>query len=521
MPDAAAKKSRPRVGLMRQIILLLLAFGVTLMALLLIDYYQNRWVLEPIERQTSNVYTISRFLNSIDSSMKLLEDYRWDYGDPGVLTESLEHERLRAAQYLAGIEKQLNVVGEEQYLLARAADITFTTYEKSLLTVSEHLQAGQSAQASAVYYSRCQPCGEYLRQYIQQLLEIAIHENQTFYLHTITLRRKLQDLQTLVVFVMAVLGAWLVVLMRRLTGAVRELADASQQIGLGNFEIPDVIVPHKNEIGQMADAFNEMKHLMKARVELLHEKNEMERALHKRETEALELQALMEREQLQQLRSQINPHFLFNTLNVIQYTAGQEQAQRTQTMLLSLAGLLRYALASNEEATPLSQEVRIVDSLFLLYHARFGDRMQLKWRISPELDLTETLAPSFLLQPLVENALKHGLAPKEEGGLVWVRIGGRGGMLHISVSDNGVGMTGAQKKALLAGLDSPPVDGKRIGLYNISARLRLLEGDCGFEIRSSPGCGTRVSLRLPLVVQTEPLLDAEGKEEPNGQGSDC
>ncbi len=521
MPDAAASKARPRVSLMRQIFLLVLAFGATLVALLLVDYYQNRHVLEPIERQTSNIYTISRFLNSIEASMKLLGDYRWDYGDPNALTEELEHERLRAAQYLAGIEKRLDVVGEEQYLLARAADITFITYQKSLLSVSEQLKGGQSTRAAAAYYSRCQPCGEYLRQYIQQLLEIAIHENQTSYLHTITLKQQLQNLQALVVLVMAVLGIWLVVLMRRLTGAVRELAGASQQIGLGNFEIPDVIVPHKNEIGQMADAFNEMKHSMKARVGLLNEKNEMERALHRRETEALELQALMEREQLQKLRSQINPHFLFNTLNVIQYTAGQEQAQRTQTMLLSLAGLLRYALASNEEATPLSREVRIVDSLFLLYHARFGNRMQLRWRISPELDLTETLAPSFLLQPLVENALKHGLAPKEEGGLVWVRIACHSGQLRISVSDNGVGMTSAQKRALLAGLRSPPVDGKRIGLYNIAARLRLLEGDCGFEIRSSPGRGTRVTLRLPLVLQPEPPLDTEGKEGPDDQDTDC
>lgn len=521
MPEKA-KKQRPRARLMQQIYLMILAFGLTLLALFGVDYYHTSHVLEPLERQTSNIYTISRFLSSVESSLQLLDDYRWDYGDPQALTTGLEYERARAAQYLTGIEKRLDVVGEEQYLLASAVETTFLSYQKSILSITGFLQSGRSDKAAAVYYEQGQPCGGYLRQYTQELLEIAIHENQTAYLHTITLKQQLQNLRNIVVFLMGVMGVMLVVLVRRLTRPIQELADASLKIGQGNFEIPDVIVEQENEIGQMADAFNEMKHSMKTRVELLNEKNEMERALHRQKTEALEMQALVEREQLQQLRSQINPHFLFNTLNVIRYTAGQEQAHRTETMLTSMAGLFRYALASNEEATPLSQEVRIVESLFLLYHARFGDRMRLAWRISPELDLTETMVPSFLLQPLVENALKHGLGPKEEGGTVWVRMGCRAGQLYLSVSDNGAGMTRPQKQALLEQLNSPPVGGRHIGLYNVTARLRLLKGECGFEMYSSPGRGTRVALRLPLVLEPPPdPLDPEEKEEADDQDPDC
>lgn len=500
--------------LMRRIYLFLAAFGAALFTLLGVDSYQNRYVLEPLERQTSNIYAISRFLNSVEGSLQNLSNYRWDYGDAEALVVQLAMEADDAARYLAGIEKDLEVVGEEQHLLARAVDTTYVTFSNSVDSIVQSLQSGDRATAAGLYYDRTQPCGNYLRQYTQQLLEIAIHENQTAYLNTITLKQQLQRLQLLVVAVCTLLGVVLVVLMRRLTGPVRELAQASQEIGRGNFDIPDVIVPQQDEIGRMAEAFNEMKRSMKQRVQLLNEKNEMECVLHRQKTEALEMQALMEREKLQQLRSQINPHFLFNTLNVIQYTARQESAYRTQSLLNSLTSLFRYSLASNEEQVPLSYEVRIVDSLFLLYHVRFGDRIRMEWQIAPQIDLTETLVPSFLLQPLVENAFQHGLMPKEEGGRVRIGIECCGQQLCICVSDDGVGMSAEQLAAMHERLKSPPANGEHIGIYNVAARLKLLGGGCRLEIDSKQGEGTSAALWLPLVIQEE-------KEELDDKDSDC
>ena len=98
----------------------------------------------------------------------------------------------------------------------------------------------------------------------------------------------------------------------------------------------------------------------------------MERELHRQKTEALELQNRMERSRLQQLRSQIDPHFLFNTLNVILQTAGQEKAYRTQALITALSHLLRYSLMSNDEQVPLAREVRIVDEYYSIYHVRFA-----------------------------------------------------------------------------------------------------------------------------------------------------
>ena len=240
-------------------------------------------------------------------------------------------------------------------------------------------------------------------------------------------------------------------------------------------------------------------------VNTLREKNEMEQALHQQETQALELQNRMERSRMQQLRSQIDPHFLFNTLNVILQTAGQEKAYRTQALITALSHLLRYSLMSNDEQVPLAREVRIVDEYYSIYHVRFGDRVKMRWCISDSIDLTETMVPSFILQPIVENAFKHGIAPKEEGGAVRIRITPlrEQGLLRISVCDNGLGIEPEQLARLQAGLAAPGDRWEHIGVYNVAARLRLLDKRCRFEVRSHPGRGTAVSLYLPLVELTE------------------
>ena len=248
-------------------------------------------------------------------------------------------------------------------------------------------------------------------------------------------------------------------------------------------------LPKQPEIARLAESFNIMKHSMAQQMTTLQEKNEIERELHRQKTEALELQNRMERSRLQQLRSQIDPHFLFNTLNVIQQTAGTETAYRTQALIMALSHLLRYSLMSNDEQVPLSREVRIVDEYYSIYHVRFGERVRMEWRISDLLDLTETMVPSFILQPVVENAFKHGICPKEEGGVVRIRINPLRdkGLLYISVCDNGVGIQPQQLAQLKAALARPGERWEHIGIYNVAARLRLLDRNSRFVIRSHPG----------------------------------
>ena len=127
------------------------------------------------------------------------------------------------------------------------------------------------------------------------------------------------------------------------------------------------------------------------------------------------------------------------------------------------------------------------------------------WRFSDSLDLTETMVPSFILQPIVENAFKHGICPKEEGGVVRIRISPlrEKGLLCIRVTDNGMGFQTEQLRQLRTALSQPGERWEHIGIYNVAARLRLLDGRSRIEIRSRPGRGTTVALYLPLIENEE------------------
>ena len=365
--------------------------------------------------------------------------------------------------------------------------------------------AGQDTKAAQLYYNKIVPCGGYLRQYTQQLLNRAIADAQSTYTTVSALSDRVKWAQTVVVALCLALGCVMAFSVLTLLTPVQQLIGASREVTRGVFDSPDLPVPHQPEMAQLTEAFNHMKHSMAEQVTTLREKNEMERELHRQKTEALELQNRMERSRLQQLRSQIDPHFLFNTLNVIQQMAGTESAYRTQALIMALSHLLRYSLMSNDEQVPLSREVRIVDEYYSIYHVRFGDRVQMQWAFSDSLDLTETMVPSFILQPIVENAFKHGICPKEEGGVVRIRMIPlrEKGLLCIRVLDNGVGIEPEQLQQLRTALEQPAPRWEHIGIYNVAARLRLLDARCRVVVRSRPGRGTAVILYLPLVENEE------------------
>ena len=500
---------RVRFTLLTRIMLFLLAFAAALILQIGISRYQSSHVLKPMEQRTRNIQAISQFLNDVEGCMTALEDYRWDYGDATSLIDTIKKNKEGSAKNLTQIQMELELVGEEQYLLANATQTTYRTLVLTLDEIIGDLLSGKSDAAAKLYYSKAEPCGTYLRQYTQQLLEQAILDNQDAYTELTTLNARLNQLQTVALLICFVLGGILVYSLLRLLRSISQLSRASQAISRGEFDTPDVDENQRDEIGHMARTFNEMKRSMKQQVQLLEEKNEMERELHKKETEALEFQTLMEREKLQQLRSQINPHFLFNTLNVIMYTSQQEGASRTHSLIGSLSKLFRYALGSNESQVPLAREVNIVDEFYALYHIRFGNRMNMRWHISPEVDLPDTMVPSFILQPLVENAFKHGLGPKEGDGCVDIHIETEWNTLKISVADDGVGMSQEALEGLRQNLRNPPTTGEHIGVYNVAARLRLWGKEYGMDIQSEQGKGTTAILRLPLTM----LWDEDGEDD--------
>jgi len=501
------------LNLFHRIFLFLIVFILFIFLQLGISAYQERFILAPIQKSSGNVQKISLLLDSLGKAREVLSSYRWDFGDIATLVSELRKENEISEENLEKIDTAIGSIGVEQYLLVSAVNTTYNNYRGYLSLMQELLISNNIDQASEVYYSDLEPCLNSLYTYVQQLIERAIMDNQSTYDRLIRLNEDLNTVYALTVLVMILFGFAAFKEVIRMLSIVQEMASSSKAITAGDYDRPELSEHRKDEIGDMARAFNEMKKAMRNQVRLLTANNEMEKEIHRKDTEALAMQNLLEREKLQLLRSQINPHFLFNTINVMKYTAQEEKAEKTDALLSSLARLFRYALADNEVMVPLSREIQIVDEYYSLYKARFKDKVSLIWDVSPFLVLTETLVPSFFLQPLVENAFKHGLGPKELSGSIWLTLQEKDEMLWVTVEDDGVGMDEEKLQMLRSRLLDPPVTGEHIGLYSVAARLKLMDVRCRLEVTSKQGQGTAIRIEMPLMFRKE--------EEEDDQDTDC
>jgi len=202
------------------------------------------------------------------------------------------------------------------------------------------------------------------------------------------------------------------------------------------------------------------------------------------------------------LQNQINPHFLFNTLNTISSLV-RFDPDGAREMILKLATILRRLLNSTDSFVPLRDEVEFIDNYLDIEVVRFGHD---KLRVLKELDPAslEVLIPSMLLQPLVENCIKHGLTPKVEGGSITLRSRLIKSRLVIEVEDDGVGMGAAHL------LEKPDGFGSTgIGMANVAERLKVLYGDAAkMMIESHDGRGTQIRLRLPVLPNSDELVAA-------------
>ncbi len=210
--------------------------------------------------------------------------------------------------------------------------------------------------------------------------------------------------------------------------------------------------------------------------------------------ERLLLQARMEA-----LQNQINPHFLFNTLNTVSSLV-RFDPDTAREIIIKLATILRRLLHSGDSFVPLREEVEFIDNYLDIEVVRFGrDKLQVVKDLDPAS--LEVMVPSMLLQPLVENSIKHGLSPKIEGGSIFLRSRLNDSRLTIEVEDDGVGMGAAHLLEKPTGLG-----GTGIGMANVAERLKVLYGDTArMTIDSHEGKGTLIRLRLP-VLQTEGSL---------------
>lgn len=217
------------------------------------------------------------------------------------------------------------------------------------------------------------------------------------------------------------------------------------------------------------------------------------------------LEAVQANMEFTALQNQINPHFLYNTLDAIRSQALQMDAAEIADMTGKLSRFFRYSIKNRGDLVRLLEELHNVEDYFSIQHYRFEDRFSMEIQC-PDARAMQYYLPKMTFQPIVENALYHGLEPRKGKGKITIRVDLMEKHMVIRISDDGIGMDEETLARLNERLDGrmPEEDsrGKRngIAIYNVNKRLKLLFGDsCGLFYRSVPGMGTDVDVRVPLV----------------------
>lgn len=259
----------------------------------------------------------------------------------------------------------------------------------------------------------------------------------------------------------------------KITKPIKRLLSAMRSVGEGDFQTRVEVVTN-DEFGMLTKRFNRMND----RIHLL-------------VTENYEIKLKEKEAEIQALTMQMHPHFLYNTLNVMNWTAIENGQQELSRMLVCLSNMLHYTSRKTWDAVHLSEEMNWMDNYFYIMSIRFEDKFTVEYAIDPQL--YEYDVPRLLFQPFVENAILHGFNQTESGGMIIIRGWIAEGTRFYEVADNGRGMSQETVQAILYQKSSS------VGIKNTIDRIQIAYGTTyGVSIVSAPGEGTRVVITLPV-----------------------
>ena len=487
-----------RASISTKMIVLLIFTSVMTLVINVMMFLNINQVLVQIEQ----VYATNVQLNEMTKELDKVHSEMLEYlktRDSNVLQEYYISQQNLSEQLVKvqeeTMDRQTSVLKNNIYYLG-----------KNYLKVSEEAvkaKRGRDVQTYGERYEKAGKIKEYLNGYISSLNNIQFQGNSNNYLLLQNSLYYMEVVGTIMFFVVVLCDTIMVVMMtRRLTKPLKILSGRAKEVTTGDLSVDIPVFRTGDEVESLSKAFDKMMGSIREYVEA--QRVSMEKENEMRENE-LKTQTLLKDAQLKYLQSQINPHFLFNTLNAGMQLAMIEDADKTALFIENMAEFFRYNLSRINEDATLADEIRLVDHYIYILNVRFAGDIHYKKEIEPGLE--NVLVPSMILQPLVENAVQYGIRGVEWEGWVTLRIWQEAGTVYIEVADNGRGMSQELIERVLRGENVKNRKNSKsngIGVYNVLERLQMYyTTEDVLEIESDgEGKGTRFTLKIPKEVRS-------------------
>ena len=476
---------------------LLVIFMIPTIMLLSINAYINAEINTMID-DISGIYASNTMLNELQISLTQVHHYLETFLDTRD-TEAIEG-YLRNQQEFSNRLEQLN---------GRLLDDDSMITQKNIRSISEkyirtadravEAKRGRNVVKYKEYYDDADRLFSYINSYIYSLNSRQLQCNSHNYEALFTSLKYSETANLTILCMTSALVTLLVFLLTRgITDPLQRLAEAAEQVANGSL-VAEVSGPVTNdEVGIVTAAFNQMVVSLKDNMEQARQRIALESAMKEKQ---LLMEAHLKDTQLKYLQSQINPHFLFNTLNACAQLAMLEGADRTYTYVQNVADFYRYNVRKKDGVATLAEEIGLVNNYIYIINVRFSGEIHFIKEI--EEGVTDVPMPAMILQPLVENSINHGLRDVEWEKKIWLSVYRENDRICVSVRDNGIGISPEQTQSILnndlngTGLQEHTTG---VGLRNVIGRLRLFYNrDDVMEITSTgSGMGTEVAVFIPV-----------------------
>ena len=416
-----------------------------------------------------------------------------------ILPNTYNEERVHA--WLEELDKLSNSL--EPYIIAargtrswssiRGLGNMLSTYREQTQHFCELLKRNESYYEEFRY---ARTVGEFILKRIDSVLSDHVHESSGLYnrLQRYSENFRIMLIVTFSCFFFGLL--WFVLrLSESISNPIKSLSKKARRMAQGELDLPEEVVHTNDEVATLAESFNEMVHKIRLLIQKIVAQTELEKRLKEEEMRNLANINFIREAELKNLKSQINPHFLFNTLNTISKMALIEDAAKTNSLIQSTSQLLRYNLKNEDTGSVhLSDEIANISEYMKIYKIRFQDKFT--YTIKTDVTRMDMEVPFLMLQPLVENAIIHGIEPKSGKSLLAINVFEETiqneRFVCIEIVDDGVGIDPDTLKTVMSG------ERAGLGIYNVKKRIEYFyDRDDLFSIESIPSGGTRIHIDLP------------------------